>query len=797
MSEDSKMISEASDELSLKEQLDQYLRYWPWFMISVFIMVLTAFLYLRYSTQVYQTQATVLIKDTNNNQLSELAAFEDLGLAGAGLSKSEFENEIEVLKSKKLAAQVVDELDLNISYFYQGDVRNVELYAQRPFTLKVLSSIKTLPEDLVFKVSDITSTDFSLTHVESERVYENQKFGSKIEFDGFVFTLIPEMDAVKNFNYSEDGFLVSINTIDEVVRLLQSNVQISSVGQYSSVVQLSTSMAERTKAQDVLNMLIDKYNEDASADKNQVSRNTAQFIEKRLAIITQELDSVESDMVGFKESNRLTDVEAEGQLFLENASDFKKRSLEVATEREIINTYIELLSSGNTTSLLPANLGLKEEAATGVDIYNELVQERNRLLGSAQEGNPVVVQLKNQIDDLRSNILSSLNSLSSSIAIQERDLKNQESQLQGRIRQIPTVEKQLRDIVRQREIKEQLYLYLLQKREETAISLAVTTPKAKVVDKAYSSQFPVSPKPKIVYLGALIFGILIPFLILYSKNLLDTKIHNRIDIESTIPNSPVLGEIPQVEKGEADIIKANDRSVLAEAFRIVRTNMSYLLSSGENEKKIIYVTSTIKGEGKTFIASNLALTLTSSGKSVLLIGADIRNPQIHRYVNKPDGKGLSEYLFDDKIDSKSIINDVEIHRQRFDVILSGRIPPNPAELLLTDRFKQLLDDVKDRYDYVMVDTAPTMLVTDTLLISQYADVTVYISRAEYTEKKLLNYPKELIKEEKLKNVAFIVNDVAQANFGYGTKYGYGYGVDQKKWYEQIYSAFSIRKKFRS
>ena len=285
-------------------------------------------------------------------------------------------------------------------------------------------------------------------------------------------------------------------------------------------------------------------------------------------------------------------------------------------------------------------------------------------------------------------------------------------------------------------------------------------------------------------------------MVIYSKDLLDTKIHNRLDIEKILPDVPVIGEIPQVDKGDKDTIKANDRSVLAEAFRIVRTNLSYLLVSGMEERKIIYITSTIKGEGKTFVASNLALTLTSAGKRILLVGADIRNPQIHRYVNKPEGKGLSEFLFDDKISHDSIINEVDIHRQKFDVILSGRIPPNPAELLLSNRFKDLLGNVKNEYDYVLVDTAPTMLVTDTLLISQYADLTVYITRAEFTEKKLLNYPKELEETGKLKNVAFLVNDVSQANFGYGTKYGYGYGVEKKKWYEQLYAAFQTRSKFR-
>jgi capsular exopolysaccharide synthesis family protein len=320
----------------------------------------------------------------------------------------------------------------------------------------------------------------------------------------------------------------------------------------------------------------------------------------------------------------------------------------------------------------------------------------------------------------------------------------------------------------------------LQKREETAISLAVTTPKAKIVDNAYSGKNPVSPRPKIIYLAAFIVGLIIPFGIVFLKLLFDTKIHNRVDLEKEVPMLPILGEIPSVDDKDSEVIQNNDRSVLAEAFRILRTNLGYFIKSKQNGN-VIFVTSTIQGEGKTFVAYNLAITLRSTGKSVLLIGADIRNPQIHRYIDKNEWTiGLSEYLFDSSVEVASITNRAETEGQDFDVILSGRIPPNPAELLMSDRFEKIIDEVKGQYDYVIVDTAPTLLVTDTLLISQLADTTVYVCRAEYTDKKLLEYPKELYQEGKIKNIAFVINGIKITNFGYGSKYGYGYGYGQEK-----------------
>ncbi|HEA30870.1 MAG TPA: polysaccharide biosynthesis tyrosine autokinase [Leeuwenhoekiella sp.] len=773
----------AQDDLTLKEQLQLYIRYWPWFLVTVILMIFAAFLYLRYTNNSYQSQATILIKDSKNSELSELAAFEDLGIGNVGLSKSEFENEIEILKSKRLTRQVVEELDLNVNYFREGNIKTAELFDKSPITLKILRGQDILSKPVSIWLWPKSSNAFDL-RVGDEGPRNTYNFGDKITLNFGEITVIPRPLELKEYLRDEPyTIVVNIQSVEDAVLSTRKNINVQAINKNSSVIELSTTSGVKNKSETILNSLISAYNADATLDKKLVSKNTAEFIDQRLALISQELDSVEKNKVTFKEEKSVTNIETEGQLFLENASDFNKRQLEVETQKEVLNTMISYLEE-QKNKLLPTNLGLDEEGVSLlVQNYNDLVLERDRLMTSATPENPTVINLTNQIEQLRENVLQSLYQLQRSIGITEKDINAQQGRIKGKISAIPGIERLYRDIERQQGIKESLYLYLLQKREETAISLAVTTPKAKIVDSAYSLKAPISPKPKIIYLGSLIAGLLIPFLLIYTRNLLDTKIHNRLDVENELPQIPILGELPQLVAKEKETIKLNDRSVLAESFRILRTNLSYLLKSQKHTaSKVLYVTSTIKGEGKTFTAFNLALSLNSTGRSVLILGADIRNPQLHRYIGKPEGtKGLSEYLYDEKVDIDAITNDLEINRHHMKIILSGRIPPNPAELLMSDRYGELIEDARKRYDYIIVDTAPTMLVTDTLLISQYADLTLYVSRAEFTDKKLLNYPKELYTDKKLNNMAFVVNNVSYANFGYGTKYGYGYGVEQESW----------------
>ena len=779
-------INNQQEEVSLKEQIDIYLRNWPWFLICAIIAVVLAFVYLRYASVQYQSTATILIKDENSSQLSELAAFEDFGLGGAGLSKSDFENEIEILKSKKLAYQVIDELDLDISYFTVGNIKSSEIFLA-PLKVKLLTLKEEIKKQLVLDVLVGNNGDLSVSFTQVDKIKTvDLKLGETLSVRGVKLIILPtDSELLSGITYQ-----IIISPFEDVVERLQKQLSIQGVNKNSAVVSLTIAGESIDKSETILNTLVAVYNQDAIKDRNLVSQNTADFIEERLNRITLELDSVEVNKASFKQLKGLTDIKEEGKLFLENLSEFNKRKLDVLTQLELVTAVKSDLETASNFQLLPVNLGIERDGLAGsIQSYNTLVLERENLLRGSTPKNPIVVRLSEQLNQLKGNIVASLASVQNSLRVTKNDLIAQERKLDVEVSKIPDVERSFRDINRQQELKESLYLYLLQKREETAIALAVTTPKAKIVDKAFSSKLPIAPKKNIVFLASVLIGLLIPFAIIYIRQLLDTKIHGRSDIENELSSLPILGEIPQIDAKDGEFIKSNDRSILAEAFRIMRTNLSYFIKTKSNsgeQKNIIYVTSTIKGEGKTFVAFNLALSLRSTGKSVILVGADIRNPQIHRYIGKPEGqKGLSEFLYDDKVTPEGITTSFDVSRNELDVILSGRIPPNPAELLMSDRYKELLDDLRGKYDYVVVDTAPTMLVTDTLLISQYADLTVYVSRAEYTDRKLLRYPAELNEQKKLVNMAFVVNDVQQANFGYGTKYGYGYGVEKEGWFKRF------------
>lgn len=777
------------NEPTLREQIEIYLRQWPWFLISVILSLSVAYIYLRYSTPFFQSTTSIIIKDSKGRgAASELAAFEDIGLI-SGMNTNSIENEIEILRSRRLIRNVVDELNLNIRYFREGKIKTSELFLNLPFEVKILEESKEFQfpnYQLQFK---ITSPDTFQFIDEGNNINIKAGFGDKIALPYGALTVIPNPKALESIKTDENYTIqVQFSNPENVVSYYRGAIQVNPVVKNSSVIQLTLNDPVKEKAEAILNELVIQYNEDAIEDRNMVATNTAKFIEDRLEIITKELDSVETDKVIFKQQNNLTDIESEAQLFLESASELNKRQLDLSTQMSLVENIINYLTEDDLTALLPSNLGITQDGLQGlIQNYNQLVLERNKLLRSSTEQNPVVVNLANQINQLKSNVLSSLDNVKSSLETSLRDLKRQEGVFGSKITQVPDTEKEFRNIVRQQNIKEALYLFLLQKREETSLSLAVTAPKAKIVDLAHSSTRPVSPKPNIILLAALLLGLLIPFLVIYLNQLLYNKVSNRKDVERLAPNIALIGEIPKLVRGEDELIQKNDTSVLAESFRILRTNLQYIFANKKlsEKSKTIFVTSTVKGEGKTFTSVNLALTLSNVGKKVILVGADIRNPQLHRFIqNSNTMRGVTDFLVQPDVTLDELIHKSTLNSS-LDILFSGSIPPNPAELLLNERVSVLFENLKQQYDYVIVDTAPSMLVTDTLLINKYADVTLYVIRADYTERRLLEYPVDCVEDEKLQGVTFVLNNVKMSNFGYGNKYGYAYGVEQKGFLKRI------------
>ncbi|WP_298247446.1 exopolysaccharide transport family protein [uncultured Christiangramia sp.] len=766
-----------SSNFDLKAELYKYLVYWKWILLGLILGGLIAFLYNRYTIPQYQTTSTLIMVD--DQEANAMSALPTGGGTILSLDEDGLQSQIEKLKSKQLVSSVVKELDLNIAYYIEGNVITVEAYKASPIVVEFISADSVVDNTyLNFNVIPISDTDFTLES-EDENYYDTHKIGEIISLGNLEFIILPKSGEEEGSFKRSSTVYIKITPVNVVTNNLIADLFVAPKGKAKDILILSTVNESSAKSEDFLNKLMLRFNEEGVEDKQEVAANTTSFIQERLEMITSELDSVEVGIAEFKRENQIMSVQAGAAQFQSKFSAAEQQIFDFETQIELLRSVENLLRKRGQYEFLP-EVGIANGGISGlISSYNTLVMERNVYLEEGTAKNPVVKTITEQLDLLRNNLFESIESTRQTLNIELREVSQRENLAEGEFSNFPGLEKGMRNIERQQQIKEQLYLFLLQRREEAAISFAATASVARVVDEAFTYENPVDPAPRLILLGGLLIGLLIPIGIIFIKNFLDTKIHHRGDLDPVLKTIPFLGEIPRINSGQSDVIQTNDRSPLAESFRILRTNLAYLIQNKDkNIGDVIFVTSTVKGEGKTFISYNLSRTLASTGKSVILIGADVRNPKLHRYTIATEGtveKGLSDYLYDLDVNSYDIISRTKEEEIKVDVVLSGPIPPNPAELLMNDRMEELLKHFKTLYDYVIVDTAPTMIVTDTLLISQLADYTLYVTRSDYTEKKLLDFPKDLKKQGKLKGLAVVLNDVDNSKFSYGAKYGYSYG----------------------
>lgn len=756
------------ENIDIKEEILKYSIHWRWFVLGGFVALVIAFIYLRYAENKYQTQTTILIKD-DKSQNNQLMAFSEFDLFGGG---KVLDNEIEVLKSRTLSEITVDSLDLNISYYNEGNIKKTEIYQASPIKIIDIAGHNSDNFSSQYFSLDFTDNGFKIKSENNGSLGEYQ-FGEVVKNDSLSFKVIMNLNATEPFNTQDSGTIgFRIEPQKNTVNFLRSNLSIEPASKNSSVLKLSITLPNSEKGADFLNHLVSIYNEQSIFEKRLVSKSTADFISKRLDIIAEELGDVEKDVEQYKNLNNIADLETEVKLSLQKLNEFQKSVIDNEVQIKITQDLINYLKSSDTFDLIPANYA---QGNIVVDEINKAIIERNKLLNTprgATRENQVIVQLESQISTLKEAVHSSLNQELSSLKITRNDLRQKESEINTQIAQTPKREREFRIIDRQQKVKEALYLYLLQKREETNITMAATELNAKVIDVAIPSTKAVSPKKPIILLAALILGLLIPFVVIYLINLLDTKIKTRLDIEGKTP-IPFIGDVPTSET-PGQLIEINSRTSSAEAIRIIRTNLEFMLHKQEGMSKTIFLTSTFSGEGKTFISVNLAATIALSGKKTILVGTDLRNPRISDYISSPN-KGVSNFLSNNDTEIKNFITKVDGFDD-FYVLPAGVIPPNPAELLMSSRTKDMFTYLKENFDYIIVDTAPVSLVTDTLLIAQNADSFVYVIRANKLDKKMLEIPEGLHRDKKLPNMSILLNDTDSTK-GYG--YGYGYGKNIK------------------
>ena len=782
---------ENESSLDIQSEIKRYLRYWPWFVLSAFLAFTIAYTYLRYAPRIYETNAKIKVLDESDDLELPLSA---LNFEGSNIN---LENEIEILTSYTIMRDVVRKLRLNTSFYAVGTIQTSQI-DQLPFEYKQLINPDSITSTNSYEIT-ISSTNLTVTNLNTEEQWNFSDFTSFNSNHELPFEI--DFNQKKVITNIEDTYIIKFTPIKHRVLELKSQILVAQIGKQSDLLSLSLKGESKALNEAILNLLISVFNQDGIKDRQLVSQRTIDFIEDRFTSLTKELDSLEISGEDFKEQNNLVDISTDVQLGLEQRVKSEEELFRLENQLLLAQSLENSLNIGNDSDLLPANIGLENAGINDyISDYNNAVLERDKLIQGGSENNPAVQFANTQVQDLRVNIKRSLKDYTTQIKLSLNQIKIRNKEFASQMAQIPNKERLFKGIQRQQKIKESLYLLLLQKREEAAINLAITSPSIKIVDYAITggttNGTPVSPNSVKVYLAAIILALLIPFTLLYIIFLFDKKIYTKDDIESITKDSgSVIAEIPLLGKNGAFGVSIGE-SLKIDLYRNVRTNIEFELKHIKNRGKIIYVTSTIKGEGKTTNSVNLVQSYAALKRKTLLIGSDFRNPQVHKALGiQNDPIGLSSYLNGDYESVMDLVKDhVSNEGHIFNVLLPGLTPPEPAELLANGRFELALQELTKVYDYIIIDSAPILAVSDTLFIAPKADMTLYLVRSNYSEREFINISKNVEKQNKLNNIRYLLNGVKLDNLS-GYKYNYGYYHDYTtSWSRQLISRLFNRPK---
>lgn len=745
-------------KLNIKKEVFKYLRYWYWILLSMLLCFVGAKIYLRYTTPQYLSKTSLQFPQSKSKTAESLADLAN----GAGRA-DELQGEATAIVSKPILAKVVGQLNLNVSFFGVGAIKENELYTSSSLEANIIEVQNPKFSSASYIITPSGNGTYKLSEGPLKGNKDKFQFGQLVSLP-FGKVIIKIKKGKKSF----EPIKIIFRSTPSLVSSLESQLVVALPPDKGQMMDISFTGPVPSKSEDILNSLTEQYNIEGKKDRNMEAQNTQDFINDRLEIISQDLSGIEGEKEAFKRSNEITDLDTQANLAVNNANSNTNQLIEYATQLDLVNSIYSLTSSER---LLPSNMGLSSVTEGYIAKYNDMLLTKNKTLKQATAQNPSVVQLNRDILEMRDLIRQNLVESKATLQLQIAQSKGQLNQNRHKIYIYPTQEKVFRGIERQQNLKEQLYLYLLQKREENAITLAVTAPKAKVINPAYTVGI-VKPEKQNILLGALLAGLLLPVVILYAKYVSDTKIYTKDQIQTSVTDALVIAEIPESPK-ESDLVSANDFSVFAESFRILTSNLKFILKSKESKGKsdVILVTSSVKAEGKTTVAFNTAVTLAGNSK-VLLIGADIRNPQLHRFVAGSD-KGLTDYLISDDTSVQPYIVPSGLS-ENLDILFSGAMAPNPNDLLEMKKFDEMIESIKHTYRYIVIDSAPVMLVSDTMHLIEIADAILYIVKSNFTDQEMLDFADEFKQTHNLKNIAFILNNVKPENSRYGNKYGYGY-----------------------
>lgn len=744
-------------KINFKKEIVRFLKYWPWIIVSMIAFYLGAYFYLKYTQPQYLSKTTLLFQEASGGK----GALGDLKSLGMGVSGGdELQGEAAIIISKPILHRVAKNLNLDVSFYVKGKIREVELYDQSPFSGQIIT-----------EKSEFSTASFYIepNDQNSYKLVEGQLLSANNVFQYGRPAVLPFGTVIINRKPNSRPYRLKVvfRGSKNIVNVLETGIKAQIPN--GLLMDLSLVGPIPKKSEDILNELSRQYNIDGINDKNIEAQNSAEFIDSRLELISNDLEKIEGDKENFKKVNKITNLDTQTDIAVNRLTGNVENIFNESVQLEVLNALSALADSGKE-QLYPTGLGIAPATEKLLTEYNDVLLTKKRTLKQATTANPAIKAFDKELAELSVVIRKNIQENRSQIQRKLGQTNVEMGEDKAAIYKYPTQERTFRNIERQRNLKESLYLYLLQKREENAITLAVTAPKTKVVNPAYTVGV-VQPNYSQIKSASLMIGLLLPLAIIFLIRILDVKIRTKDDIENLVPNIPVISEIPYEETNKT-LIEKNDFTIFAESFRIMTSNIKFILRAKEIDKGgVILITSSVKGEGKTTISMNTALSLSGSGK-VLLIGADIRNPQLHRFIDKSK-KGLTDYLVSNSNDVSEYIVNSGLEAN-LDVLFSGAKAPNPNDILDMKKFDLMINTLKNVYDYIIMDSAPVMLVSDSMHLVDISDLVIYTVKSEFTDNEMLSFAQGFRRDNQINNMVFVLNNVKPEYSKYGYKYGYGY-----------------------
>ncbi|WP_243346179.1 GumC family protein [Parabacteroides sp. FAFU027] len=763
---------EEDSNLSIHDIIHHIGRYWKWFAVSVLICLAAGVFYAMKQTPTFNVYASILIKskEDSNPMQNQMDVLDNSSLLGM---KDNVLDEIEVINSKLLLTKVVNQLKLHTTYFRNKGLKELELYQNSPICVSMLPENQdTLAAPVIMNIK-CNNGKISVEGQMKKGTFSSVKFEKTFtSLPAAISTPMGIIRLTASKQLSEGNYKVTLLSPFTAASALQNSLSVELKNKKANVITLSATTKDIRKGQDIIASLIHFYNEASIEEKNKTAYNSIKFINERLGLITGELTDVEKQVENYKQANKLTDIQQESKLYIEQTGDYDKLRLDNETQLNLVQFVDQYIRKEENKFGIVPNIGLKDEALLNVlNEYNKILFQRERLIRTTAADNPVIVDLDRQIRSMRTAIFASIESSRKGLLIAKQNLEQQGSTVSSRIKSVPRQEREFLEIKRQQEIKAALYTYLLQKREENSLTLAISVPAARIIESPIPDDKPASKGASFFLVIALIAGLILPVFVIIPKEILNVRLSEKSQLER-MTDVTILGELPDYNGNDTIVVRPGNREPIAEMYRLMRTNLQFILN--DKHKKVINITSTEPGEGKSTFSINMAMTLALTGKKVIMVGLDIRKPSLASYINMTDEHGITSYLSGHHTNLEKLVKKTHLHENLF-ILPAGTVPPNPNELLLRESLDDLFAILRKDFDYIVVDTAPVGLVSDTFLLDRIADATLYIFRLNYSHKNNIKIINDIAKNKKLKNMYIALKgcNLKSNPYGYGKgKNGY-------------------------